>query len=153
MGTIVEYCSKRPAANEYPRRIVSPERPSTCCYDSMERIGEAALDGGWRFYYKRCRRCGYTVRCIYAQSLLATHAAASGAQVIPFNRFPRRARTTGALANRRTPVRKHRGLIRAFAEEEPESALVIPLHRLLGGREVGLEMRRYRPSEESGEIA
>lgn len=153
MRTIVEYCSKRPAANEYPRRIISPERPSACCDALMERIGDPARDGGWRFYYKRCRRCGYTVRCIYAQSLLATLALAPGAQVIPFNRFPRRPKASGRLAPRRTPVRKNRGLIRDFGAEEPESALVVPLRRLLGGGRIGLEMRKYRPSEEAGEIA
>jgi hypothetical protein len=151
MKTIVDYCSHRAPSNDYPRRIVSPERPSACCGDGMERIGQAGLDGKWRFYYKRCRECGYTVRCIYAQSLLASLGAAPDAQVIPFNRFPRRARPAGA--SRRTPGRKHRGLIRAFGEEEPESALVIPLRRLLGGRGAGLEMCRYRPGDEPGEVA
>jgi hypothetical protein len=42
----------------------------------MERIGRPAVDAAWRFYYKRCRVCGYTVRCFYAPSILAILEAA-----------------------------------------------------------------------------
>ena len=37
----------------------------------MARVGPGLFEGRWRFYYKRCARCGYTVRCFYAPSLLA----------------------------------------------------------------------------------
>ena len=37
----------------------------------MGRLGPGGIDGRWRFYYKRCEICGYTVRYFYAPSLLA----------------------------------------------------------------------------------
>ncbi|HSB69197.1 MAG TPA: hypothetical protein VLT62_07695 [Candidatus Methylomirabilis sp.] len=71
MQNIIEYRDDRAPANEYPRRIVSPTTPSPCCVERMERIGRSGIDANWRFYYKRCAVCGYTVRCFYAPSLLA----------------------------------------------------------------------------------
>jgi Asp-tRNA(Asn)/Glu-tRNA(Gln) amidotransferase A subunit family amidase len=56
--------------------IVSPTAPSPCCTDHMERIGHSGFDANWRFFYKRCRICGYTVRCFYAPSLTAIFEAA-----------------------------------------------------------------------------
>lgn len=71
MEPIVEYRSDQAPRNEYPRRIVSPVTPSACCLTQMTRVGPSAIDAAWRFYYKRCSVCGYTVRCFYAPSLLA----------------------------------------------------------------------------------
>ena len=71
MDSIVEYRNDQPATNDYPRRIVSPTTPSSCCMHHMERIGRPAFDTAWRFYYKRCSVCGYAVRCFYAQRILA----------------------------------------------------------------------------------
>jgi hypothetical protein len=71
MEPIVEYRSDEAPCNEYPRRIVSPLTPSACCLTKMTRVGQSAIDAAWRFYYKRCSVCGYTVRCFYAPSLLA----------------------------------------------------------------------------------
>ena len=63
MATIVEYTAERRARNGYPKRIVSPPFPSACCLTHMKRIGEMQVEGeGQRFYYKRCIRCGFTVR-------------------------------------------------------------------------------------------
>jgi hypothetical protein len=76
MDSIIEYRDGQPATNDYPRRIVSPTAPSACCMQQMERIGRPAFDAAWRFYYKRCRGCGYTVRCFYAPSILAVLEAA-----------------------------------------------------------------------------
>jgi hypothetical protein len=76
MDSIIEYRDDRAPANEYPRRIVSPTVPSACCMQGMEQIGQPAFDAHWRFYYKRCSRCGYTVRCFYAPSLRAALEAA-----------------------------------------------------------------------------
>jgi hypothetical protein len=76
MDNIIEYRDDQTPANEYPRRIVSPMTPSACCMDHMERIGHGGLDANWRFFYKRCRTCGYTVRCFYAPSLTAVFEAA-----------------------------------------------------------------------------
>jgi hypothetical protein len=76
MDSIIEYRDDQEAANEYPRRIVSPTLPSSCCMTRMERIGRPAIDASWRFYYKRCAVCGYTVRTFYAPSLTAILEAA-----------------------------------------------------------------------------
>jgi hypothetical protein len=79
MVNIVEYRNDIAPSNEYPRRIVSPLTPSACCIDHMVRVGHSAIDATWRFYYKRCPVCGYTVRCFYAPSLTAMFE--SGRQV------------------------------------------------------------------------
>jgi hypothetical protein len=71
MSSIVEYRSDLPPRNDYPRVIVSPPTPAACCLTAMVRLGPGGIDGRWRFYYKRCAVCGYTVRCFYAPSLLA----------------------------------------------------------------------------------
>jgi hypothetical protein len=71
MESIIEYRTDVPAKNEYPQHIVSPPYPSACCTDHMEQIGDPGIDADWRFYYKRCTVCGYTVRCFYAPSLVA----------------------------------------------------------------------------------
>jgi hypothetical protein len=71
MATIVEYQDQVEPVNHYPARIVSPSQPSACCTDHMETLGEGRIEGLWRFVYKRCRRCGYTVRCFYAMSWAA----------------------------------------------------------------------------------
>ena len=76
MDSIIEYRNDQLATNDYPRRIVSPMTPSACCMQHMERIGRPAVDAAWRFYYKRCAVCGYTVRCFYAPSILAILEAA-----------------------------------------------------------------------------
>lgn len=76
MVNIIEYRNDQSPANEYPQRIVSPITPSACCMDHMQRIGHPAIDASWRFYYKRCMVCGYTVRCFYAPSLTAVLEAA-----------------------------------------------------------------------------
>jgi len=75
MKHIIEYRPDVPPVNEYPRRIVSPVRPSGCCPTHMKRIGHNAVEADWRFYYKRCTVCGYAVRCFYAPSILAVFEA------------------------------------------------------------------------------
>ena len=76
MDSIIEYRDDQASLNDYPRRIVSPTAPSACCMDDMERIGHSGFDANWRFFYKRCRTCGYTVRCFYAPSLTSIFEAA-----------------------------------------------------------------------------
>lgn len=67
--SIVEYRDDRPALNAYPTRILSPSRPSACCADGMALLGAPQRDGAWEYYYKRCGRCGYTVRFYTSQGL------------------------------------------------------------------------------------
>ncbi len=63
MTTIVEYSTEKRARNSYPNKIISPPSSSECCLTDMTRIGEMHVEGdGQRFYYKRCTRCGFTVR-------------------------------------------------------------------------------------------
>ncbi len=71
MATIVEYRDQAEPVNEYPARIVSPARPSGCCPGNMEPLGPGRVEGLWRYVYRRCRQCGFTVRCFYAVSYLA----------------------------------------------------------------------------------
>ncbi len=64
MPTIVTYTDAHPPRNEFPRRIVSPTRPGPCCFSAMEALGAVRREGGWEYAYRRCRRCGFTVRQI-----------------------------------------------------------------------------------------
>jgi ribosomal protein S14 len=64
MTTIVEYTDKKPSANWYPRRIISPPRPGSCCFSDMEELGNPQEDARWVYQYRRCRQCGYAVRVI-----------------------------------------------------------------------------------------
>lgn len=62
MKTIVEYSEEKPPENAYPERIVSPLYASPCCLSQMVPIGKRHQENGWRFIYKRCVMCGFTVR-------------------------------------------------------------------------------------------
>ena len=64
MPTIVEYTDQKPSTNEYPTRIVSPSRQGPCCFSDMAELGPAEEEGRWVFQYRRCRKCGFTVRLI-----------------------------------------------------------------------------------------
>jgi hypothetical protein len=64
MTTIVEYTDQKRPKNLYPERIISPVRSGPCCFSDMEEIGKPEEDSRWVFQYKRCRKCGFTVRVI-----------------------------------------------------------------------------------------
>ena len=64
MATIVECTDRKVPRNRYPRRIVSPSHSSPCCFSDMEELGGAEQEGRWMVQYKRCRRCGFTVRVV-----------------------------------------------------------------------------------------
>ena len=64
MPTIVEYTDQKRPENLYPLRIISPPRCGPCCFSDMEEVGDPQEEGHWLFQYKRCRRCGFTVRVI-----------------------------------------------------------------------------------------
>ncbi len=130
MDSIIEYRDDRAPSNDYPQRIVSPTAPSTCCMDHMERIGHPAFDADWRFFYKRCRICGYTVRCFYAPSLTAIFEAA------------REIRVTLAEMNLGTGKRKRR----SQAEIEAEIAAAGGRQsRVKNGNRSPLMMRHRKP--------
>lgn len=60
--SIIEYSTGKKARNSYPHKIISPPIPSQCCLARMNRIGQMQVEGDRKFYYKRCSRCGFTVR-------------------------------------------------------------------------------------------
>ncbi len=64
MPTIIEYTDTKRPRNQFPERIVSPMRSGLCCFSDMEVLGEPQEEGRWIYVYKRCRRCGFTVRSI-----------------------------------------------------------------------------------------
>ena len=64
MATIVEYNDRKEPQNMFPERIVSPTRSGPCCFSDMEQLGEPQEEGHWMYQYKRCRKCGFTVRVI-----------------------------------------------------------------------------------------
>ncbi|MBZ0160504.1 hypothetical protein [Candidatus Methylomirabilis sp.] len=79
--SIIEYSTEKKARSSYPFKIVSPPIPSQCCATRMNRIGQAQVDGDRTFYYKRCSRCGFTVRefmsAIDIERLLSVGVSAS----------------------------------------------------------------------------
>ena len=81
MATIVEYTDRKTPRNDYPRRIVSPPHSGSCCFSDMEELGAAEQEGQWMVQYKRCRRCGFTVRVVLRE-LLDTKLAAELQQIL-----------------------------------------------------------------------
>jgi hypothetical protein len=73
--TIVEYTDKKPPTNLYPERIVSPVRSGPCCFTDMEEVGEPREEGRWVYQYKRCRKCGFSLRVILREIPDASLAA------------------------------------------------------------------------------
>ena len=67
MATIVEYTDKKKPTNAFPKWIISPLGPGICCYSEMEQIGGEQREEGWSFIYKRCKKCGFTVRHVIAR--------------------------------------------------------------------------------------
>ena len=71
--SIVEYTDRKTARIQYPRLIVSPLTPSSCCREeNRKRVGAVEVEDGETFYYKRCRICGHTVRFFFRPRAKAT---------------------------------------------------------------------------------
>ncbi len=64
MPTLVTYTDSHPPRNDFPRRIISPTRPSPCCFSAMEALGGVRREGRWEYAYRWCRTCDFTVRLI-----------------------------------------------------------------------------------------
>lgn len=62
--SIVQYTDRAVPSSESAARIVSPPRPAACCAFDMVNIGAPQEESGWLFQYRRCQRCGFTVRRI-----------------------------------------------------------------------------------------
>jgi len=87
LATIVEYTDQKPAKNQFPERIVSPVRSGPCCFTDMEEIGAPQEDGRWVFQYKRCKKCGFSLRVILRE--IPDAALASELRKILANSFVR----------------------------------------------------------------
>jgi hypothetical protein len=77
--TIVRYDPHSQPSNRYPREIISPPSPSSCCQHEMKRVGTMQPgEGGWPYFYKRCQACGYTVREFVGYAELAQLVVSKG---------------------------------------------------------------------------
>jgi hypothetical protein len=60
---IIRYTDDERPRNDYPRRIISPARPASCCSDeNREIVGSMREIDGFKFCYKICRKCGHAVK-------------------------------------------------------------------------------------------
>ncbi len=64
MTTIIQYTDQKSPLNDYPNRIISPTRSSSCCFSEMEDVGPVQQAARWEFRYRRCRSCGFAVRVV-----------------------------------------------------------------------------------------
>ncbi len=72
---IIRYSDDEKPKNDYPKRIVSPSRPSKCCNDNnREIIGNTREVDGFKFCYKICVKCGHAVK-FYFPAVASTSAA------------------------------------------------------------------------------
>ena len=63
---IIRYTTKESPRNDYPKRIISPPKPSACCTDeNREKVGNAREVDGFKFEYRICKKCGHAVRFFY----------------------------------------------------------------------------------------
>ena len=60
---IIRYTDDEKPRNDYPKKIVSPTRPSKCCNDdNREIVGNMREVEGFKFCYKICQKCGHAVK-------------------------------------------------------------------------------------------
>ena len=63
---IIRYSDDEKPKNEYPKKIVSPTKPSQCCTDeNRETVGNVREVDGFKFCYRICQSCGHAVRFYY----------------------------------------------------------------------------------------
>jgi hypothetical protein len=63
---IIEYTDTETPRNEYPKKIVSPTRASSCCTDdSRIDVGSIREVEGFKFCYRLCQECGHAVKYFY----------------------------------------------------------------------------------------
>lgn len=63
---IIRYSDDEKPKNEYPKKIVSPTQPSSCCTDdNRETVGNVREVDGFKFCYRICQSCGHAVRFYY----------------------------------------------------------------------------------------
>ncbi len=60
---IIRYSTAEPPRNDYPRRIISPPAPSSCCIDENRiMVGAVREVEGFKCCYKICGTCGHAVK-------------------------------------------------------------------------------------------
>ncbi len=63
---IIKYSDDEKPKNDYPKKIVSPTQPASCCTDeNRETVGTVREVDGFKFCYKICETCGHAVRYYY----------------------------------------------------------------------------------------
>jgi hypothetical protein len=63
---IIRYKDDEKPRNDYPKRIISPSKPSSCCNDdNRQLVGNVREVDGFKFCYKICGECGYAARFFY----------------------------------------------------------------------------------------
>jgi hypothetical protein len=63
---IIRYTDQEKPRNDYPKRIISPPKPSKCCKEeNRDIVGTIREVDGFKFAYKLCRKCGYALRFYY----------------------------------------------------------------------------------------
>ncbi len=69
MKNIIRYTTEEDPRNDYPRRIVSPPNPGSCCTDeNREIVGSMREIDGFKFCYKICKECGHAVKFFFPAS-------------------------------------------------------------------------------------
>jgi hypothetical protein len=72
---IIQYADDLDPKNDYPKKIISPSRPSNCCNDSNRTmVGSTREVEGFKFCYKICDECGHAVK-FYFPSVDSTSTA------------------------------------------------------------------------------
>ena len=71
MPSMVSHAEESQPTNRYSHQIISPPRAGACCFSVMEWLDAPQRDDRWVFQYRRCRRCGFTVRVILREILNA----------------------------------------------------------------------------------
>lgn len=63
---IIRYSDDEKPKNDYPKRIVSPSQPASCCTDeNRTSVGTVREVDGFKFVYRICDTCGHAVRYYY----------------------------------------------------------------------------------------
>ena len=66
MKNIIRYTDDEEPRNEYPKLIVSPPKPSSCCSEENRvMVGSTKEIDGFKFCYKICGTCGHAVKYYY----------------------------------------------------------------------------------------
>ena len=72
---IIRYTDEESPRNDYPRRIVSPLKPSPCCKDDTRvKVGNTREVDGFKFCYKICKKCGHAVKFFFPATQTTSEA-------------------------------------------------------------------------------